>query len=76
MTFTTPVAARREGEAPLSATRARIAGRSLASDSVAILRRRRYFQNCREARRAPSASAASFAQTTSGSTAAWPTQVP
>jgi hypothetical protein len=36
----------------------------------------RYFQNCREAMRAPSASDASFAQTTSGSTAACPTQVP
>jgi hypothetical protein len=35
-----------------------------------------YFQNCREASRAPSAIAASFAHTTSGSTAAWPTQVP
>src|SRR5438067_7351615 len=34
------------------------------------------FQNCCEARRAPSAIAASFAQTTSGSTAACPTQVP
>ncbi len=70
MTFTTQAAARRDGEAHLSATRARIPGRSLASQSVAILRRRRYFQNCREARRAPSASAASLAQTTSGSTAA------
>src|SRR5271157_3792055 len=35
-----------------------------------------YFQNCRVAMRAPSAMAANFAQTTSGSTAAWPTQVP
>ena len=35
-----------------------------------------YFQNCRVAMRAPSAIAASLAQTTSGSTAAWPTQVP
>ena len=34
------------------------------------------FQNSREAMRAPSAIAASFAHTTSGSTAAWPTQVP
>ena len=33
-------------------------------------------QSSREASAAPSASAASFAQTTSGSTAAWPTQVP
>ena len=33
-------------------------------------------QNSRVARRAPSARLASFAQTTSGSTAAWPTQVP
>ena len=35
-----------------------------------------HFQNCRVAIRAPSAKAANFAQTTSGSTAAWPTQVP
>ena len=35
-----------------------------------------YFQNCRDAIRAPSASAANFAHTTSGSTAACPTQVP
>ena len=33
-------------------------------------------QNCCDARRAPSAMAASLPQTTSGSTAAWPTQVP
>ena len=33
-------------------------------------------QNCCEARRAPSDIAASLPQTTSGSTAAWPTQVP
>ena len=37
---------------------------------------RQRFQNSRDAIRAPSAIAASFAQTTSGSTAAWPTQVP
>ena len=35
-----------------------------------------YFQNCFVAIRAPSAIAAIFAHTTSGSTAAWPTQVP
>src|SRR5262245_22703624 len=35
-----------------------------------------YFQNCFVAMRAPSAMAANFAHTTSGSTAAWPTQVP
>ena len=35
-----------------------------------------YFQNCFDAILAPSASAASFAHTTSGSTAACPTQVP
>ena len=35
-----------------------------------------YFQNCFVARRAPSAMAANLAHTTSGSTAAWPTQVP
>src|SRR5262245_34487682 len=35
-----------------------------------------YFQNSRDARRAPSAMAANFANTTSGSTAACPTQVP
>jgi len=35
-----------------------------------------YFQNCLVAMRAPSAMAANFAHTTSGSTAAWPTQVP
>jgi hypothetical protein len=34
------------------------------------------FQNSREAMRAPSAIAAIFAHTTSGSTAACPTQVP
>jgi hypothetical protein len=33
-------------------------------------------QNCCDASRAPSAIAASFPQTTSGSTAAWPTHVP
>jgi hypothetical protein len=33
-------------------------------------------QNCCDARRAPSAIAASLPQTTSGSTAAWPTHVP
>ena len=33
-------------------------------------------QNCLVASRAPSVIAASFAHTTSGSTAAWPTQVP
>jgi hypothetical protein len=33
-------------------------------------------QNCCDARRAPSAIAASLPHTTSGSTAAWPTQVP
>lgn len=33
-------------------------------------------QNCCDARRAPSAMAASLPQTTSGSTAAWPTHVP
>src|SRR4029077_18990516 len=37
---------------------------------------RPYRQNCREARRAPSARLASLAQTIAGSTAAWPTQVP
>lgn len=36
----------------------------------------RYFQNCFVAMRAPSAIAANFAQTTCGSTAACPTQVP
>ena len=35
-----------------------------------------YAQNSREASRAPSARLASLAQTTPGSTAAWPTQVP
>ena len=35
-----------------------------------------YFQNCLLAIRAPSAIAANFAHTTSGSTAACPTQVP
>ena len=35
-----------------------------------------YFQNCFVAMRAPSTMAANFAHTTSGSTAAWPTQVP
>ena len=34
------------------------------------------YQNSRVARRAPSAMLASFAQAMSGSTAAWPTQVP
>ena len=34
------------------------------------------FQNCLLAMRAPSAMAANLAHTTSGSTAAWPTQVP
>ena len=37
---------------------------------------RPYVQNWRVAMRAPSAMAANFAHTTSGSTAAWPTQVP
>ena len=37
---------------------------------------RHYFQNCFVAIAAPSAIALSLANTTSGSTAAWPTQVP
>jgi hypothetical protein len=43
-----------------------------ASDYTAAVRP----QNCCDASRAPSAIAASLPQTTSGSTAAWPTQVP
>jgi len=39
-------------------------------------RHARYVQNSLEARRAPSTIAENFAHTTSGSTAAWPTQVP
>jgi hypothetical protein len=41
-----------------------------------ILSVKPYFQNCFVAMRAPSAIAANLAHTTSGSTAAWPTQVP
>ena len=52
---------------PAGARRHRAAARNCALIAI---------QNSRDAMRAPSAIAANFAHTTSGSTAAWPTQVP
>ena len=51
-----------------------VAGAKAGSGASAV--RSQAGQSSREASSAPSCSAASFAHTTSGSTAAWPTQVP
>ena len=61
---------------------AELIGKYVGAIGEAVLHRHgfdasdRHLQNCFVATRAPSAIAANLAQTTSGSTAAWPTQVP